>query len=80
MRNLLCMSNDDNNASGAGRTLDGRPAEPLPSSWARPSTGQRVGRIGDWAKYELFLLPFSHLTTSLSAPVAEKLEAHLDRP
>ncbi|KAF8708940.1 hypothetical protein AX14_013494 [Amanita brunnescens Koide BX004] len=42
------MSNDDDNALGAGRTLDGRAAEPLPSSWTRPSAGQRVGRIGDW--------------------------------
>ena len=68
------MSSDDNNASGAGRTLDGRPAEPLPSSWARPSTGQRVGRIGDWAKYELFLVDILLIwTTSLLAPVAEEL-------
>ncbi|KAF8632704.1 hypothetical protein AX15_001728 [Amanita polypyramis BW_CC] len=39
------MSGDDNSA---GRTLDGRVAEALPSSWARPSSGQRTGRIGDW--------------------------------
>ncbi|KAK2465022.1 hypothetical protein APHAL10511_003098 [Amanita phalloides] len=36
------------NSSGTGRTLDGRPAEPLPSTWSRPSQPQRVGRIGDW--------------------------------
>ncbi|KAF8639316.1 hypothetical protein AX17_001596 [Amanita inopinata Kibby_2008] len=42
------MSGDDNN-SDAGRTLDGRPAEPLPTSWAQRSSAPRVGRIGDWS-------------------------------
>ena len=35
--------------NGAGRTLSGDPAEPLPSNWARPSSAPRVGRIGDWS-------------------------------
>lgn len=38
----------DNNNSG-GRTLGGDPAEPMPSSWARPAATPRVGRIGDWS-------------------------------
>ncbi|KAF8346445.1 hypothetical protein F5887DRAFT_962043 [Amanita rubescens] len=43
------MSNDDDNPSGTGRTLDGRAVESLPSTWVRPSSNPRVGRIGDWA-------------------------------
>ncbi|TFK35804.1 hypothetical protein BDQ12DRAFT_611172 [Crucibulum laeve] len=47
------MSNDENNnntnAGGVGRTLGGAPAEPLPSTWARPAERPRVGRIGDWS-------------------------------
>ena len=38
-----------NNPSGAGRTLGGDPAEPLPESWAQRSSAPRVGRIGDWS-------------------------------
>jgi len=39
----------DDNSTGAGRTLDGRVAEPLPSTWARSSSTPRVGRIGQWS-------------------------------
>ncbi|PFH49148.1 hypothetical protein AMATHDRAFT_5121 [Amanita thiersii Skay4041] len=43
------MSGDDNNNITSGRTLDGRPADPMPSTWTRPSSAPRVGRIGDWS-------------------------------
>ena len=66
------MSNDDDNALGAGRTLDGRAAEPLPSSWTRPSAGQRVGRIGDWTKYEFSFPPLLICFIWTTAPVAEE--------
>ncbi|SJL08724.1 uncharacterized protein ARMOST_12093 [Armillaria ostoyae] len=36
---------DGNNV---GYTLDGRPSEPLPESWARPAETRRVGRVGEW--------------------------------
>ena len=49
LRNLISSMSNDDNASGTGRTLDGRAAEPLPSTWVRQSSNQRVGRIGDWA-------------------------------
>ena len=40
---------DDNQTTGGGRSLGGGSAEPLPSSWSRPSERPRVGRIGDWS-------------------------------
>ena len=43
------MSDDSNNTAAGGRTLGGGAAEPLPSSWLRPSERPRVGRIGDWS-------------------------------
>lgn len=41
-------TNEANDNQPSGRTLSGAPAEPLPDSWARPSTQPRVGRIGAW--------------------------------
>jgi len=43
------MSDSGNNPTGAGRTLGGDAAEPLPSNWAHPAAAPRVGRIGDWS-------------------------------
>jgi len=47
------MDSDENNeqainTSSSGRSLGGGAAEPMPASWARPSTQPRVGRIGAW--------------------------------
>ncbi len=39
---------DPNDTNTHGFSLSGGPAEPLPESWARPSTTRRVGRVGDW--------------------------------
>ncbi|KAG6885699.1 hypothetical protein C0992_004961 [Termitomyces sp. T32_za158] len=44
------MSDGDNsNTTGGGRSLGGGAAEPLPTSWTRPTQAPRVGRIGDWS-------------------------------
>lgn len=43
------MSDESKNTTGGGRSLGGGAAEPLPSSWSRPSERPRVGRIGDWS-------------------------------
>ncbi|PPQ67611.1 hypothetical protein CVT26_006821 [Gymnopilus dilepis] len=40
------MSDNGNNS---GRTLSGRPAEGLPTSWSNRSSQPRIGRVGDWA-------------------------------
>ena len=45
----LAISMSDNNTTRVGRSLGGGAAEPLPSSWLRPSERPRVGRIGDWS-------------------------------
>lgn len=43
------MSGDEENTNqSGGRTLGGGSAEPLPESWARPSSQPRMGRIGAW--------------------------------
>ncbi|KIY66496.1 SEP-domain-containing protein [Cylindrobasidium torrendii FP15055 ss-10] len=40
---------DDNNEnSGAGRSLGGGAAEPLPAGWGNRQGTRRVGRVGDW--------------------------------
>jgi len=36
------------NGTNSGRTLSGRPAEPLPATWTSRPNAPRVGRIGDW--------------------------------
>lgn len=45
----MADNDETNNITGGGRTLGGGAAEPLPSSWSRPATAPRVGRIGDWS-------------------------------
>lgn len=41
------MADDENNQNtGAGRTLGGGAAEPLPASWRTSTSQPRVGRIG----------------------------------
>lgn len=51
---------DNNENSGAGRSLGGGAAEPLPASWANREGTRRVGRVGDWNNTSCVSKPSYH--------------------
>ena len=46
---------DDQNNSGAGRSLGGGAAEPMPASWRTNTSAPRVGRVGGPSTFVAFL-------------------------